>query len=70
MGTPLKELTVFERDNHGIVNGPAAEDIFERVYRFLLWARDQKPQAAPVPTEETAAPLEPAEVSETTSAAS
>ncbi len=70
VGTPLKELTVFERDNHGIVNGPDAEVVFERVYRFLIWARDQKPQAAPVPTEETAAPLEPAEVSETTSAAS
>ncbi len=70
VATPLKELTVFERENHGIVNGPASEDIFERVYRFLLWARDQKPQAVPVPTEETTALVEPAEVSETTSAVS
>jgi len=38
VGTPKKELAVFERANHGIINGLGAEDIFERVYRFLLWA--------------------------------
>ncbi|MCH7958606.1 MAG: alpha/beta fold hydrolase [Candidatus Hydrogenedentes bacterium] len=43
VGTPLKELTVFERDNHGIVNGDGAQDVFDRVFRFLLWAHDKKP---------------------------
>jgi len=45
IGTPLKELTYFERPNHGIVNGPRSEEVFERVYRFLLWAREQRPHA-------------------------
>ena len=44
VGTPLKELAVFERDNHGILNGDRSEEIFERIHRFLLWAREQKPQ--------------------------
>ncbi len=43
VGTPLKELTIFERDKHGIVNGPRSEEVFERVYRFLLWAQQQRP---------------------------
>ena len=43
IGTPLKELSVFERDNHGIVNGEGAQDVFDRVFRFLLWAHDKKP---------------------------
>ena len=38
VGTADKELVMFERDNHGIVNGAKCEDVFERVYRFLLWA--------------------------------
>jgi esterase/lipase len=46
IGTPLKELTIFERENHGIVNGPRAPEVFERVYRFLLWAQEQRPHAA------------------------
>ncbi len=46
VGTPLKELTIFERENHGIVNGPRAPEVFERVYRFLLWAQEQRPHAA------------------------
>ena len=70
VGTPLKELTIFERENHGIVNGPRSEEVFERVYRFLLWARDQTPQAAPVVSEEVSVPVKSAEVSETTTAAS
>jgi esterase/lipase len=45
VGTPLKELTLFERENHGIVNGPRSEEVFERVYRFLLWAQEQRPHA-------------------------
>ncbi len=70
VGTPLKELTVVERDNHGIVNGPRAEEVFERVYRFLLWARHQGPQAAPVFDEEVPEPADSEEVSETTTATS
>ncbi|MDK1021099.1 MAG: alpha/beta hydrolase [Candidatus Hydrogenedentes bacterium] len=70
VGTPLKELTVFERENHGIVNGPRSKEVFERVYRFLLWARDQKPQAAPVFDEEVSEPVKSADLSETTTAAS
>ncbi len=46
VGTPLKELTYFERDKHGIANGPRSEEVFERVYRFLLWAQQQRPHAA------------------------
>ncbi len=38
IGTPLKELSIVCRDRHGIINGPGAEDIFERVGRFLSWA--------------------------------
>lgn len=45
IGTPLKELTVVERENHGIVNGLRSEEVFERVFRFLVWAREQRPQA-------------------------
>jgi len=45
VGTPLKEMTIFERSNHGIVNGPRSEEVFERVYRFLLWAQQQRPHA-------------------------
>ena len=45
VGTPLKEMTIVEREKHGIVNGPRAEEVFERVYRFLLWAQDQRPHA-------------------------
>lgn len=56
VGTPLKELTVFERDNHGIVNGNGAEDVFERVFRFLLWAHEKKPD--PVPAEVSEEELE------------
>ena len=45
VGTPLKELTYFEREKHGIVNGPRSDEVFERVYRFLLWAQQQRPHA-------------------------
>jgi len=41
VGTPIKEYTVFARDRHGFVNGPGAEDIFERVCHFLTWAQKQ-----------------------------
>ncbi len=45
VGTPLKELTILERENHGIVNGPRSGEVYERVYRFLLWAQEQRPHA-------------------------
>ncbi len=35
LGTRHKELSVFERERHGIVNGEGAEDIFLRVHQFL-----------------------------------
>ncbi len=35
LGTDAKELALFERSRHGIINGAGAEDIFERVRRFL-----------------------------------
>ena len=37
---------------------------------FLLWDRDQKPQAAPVFDEEVSEPVKSADLSETTTAAS
>ena len=41
VGTPLKELVVMERENHGIVNGVGSEDVFDRVRYFLKWAEKQ-----------------------------
>lgn len=38
IGTPNKELTIFERDRHGLVNGPDAIDLFNRIEHFLQWA--------------------------------
>lgn len=53
VGTPLKELTVFERDRHGIINGPGAEDVFERVLHFLRWAQVRAEAAkSPFPADE------------------
>ena len=70
VGTPLKELTVFERENHGIINGPRSEEIFERVYQFLLWAHTQNPQPAPRSAEEAASSAEDESSEEVTHAAS
>ncbi len=39
VGTANKILTLLERDRHGIINGPGAEDVFDHVHRFLTWAR-------------------------------
>jgi esterase/lipase len=61
VGTPLKELTYFERANHGIVNGPRSDEVFERVYRFLLWAHQQEPEAQLI-TEAESARREPEEI--------
>jgi len=38
VGTKHKQLLVFERQNHGIVNGSGSEDVFDAVCRFLPWA--------------------------------
>ncbi|MCH8332309.1 alpha/beta fold hydrolase [Candidatus Sumerlaeota bacterium] len=38
VGTAQKELAVFERGRHGIINGEGSEDIFDRVVQFLHWA--------------------------------
>lgn len=35
MGSVRKELAVFERERHGIINGDGATEIFDRVYHFL-----------------------------------
>jgi len=41
LGTHEKELTYFDRDRHGVVNGPGSEEVFDRVDRFLLWANER-----------------------------
>jgi esterase/lipase/1-acyl-sn-glycerol-3-phosphate acyltransferase len=43
VGTPHKELTIFERERHGIVNRQGADDVFNRVTYFLEWARRVRP---------------------------
>jgi len=43
VGTPLKELIMLERENHGIVNGAGADDVYQRVRQFLDWAQEQSP---------------------------
>lgn len=62
VGTPLKEMTMFERENHGIVNGARANEIFERVYRFLLWSHQQEPEARLITDEEIEMKPEPSEI--------
>jgi esterase/lipase/1-acyl-sn-glycerol-3-phosphate acyltransferase len=39
VGTDRKVLTILERNRHGILRGPGAEDIFDRVHRFIVKAR-------------------------------
>ncbi len=41
LGSPAKELTFFERNRHGIINGPGAEEVFERIHHFLLRSASQ-----------------------------
>ncbi|MBN2310110.1 MAG: alpha/beta fold hydrolase [Candidatus Hydrogenedentes bacterium] len=36
---PARELTLFDRENHGIINGPGAQDVFDRVIFFLEQTR-------------------------------
>ncbi len=45
IGTSDKELTFFDRGRHGIVNGEGANEVYDRVDRFLMWA-EQKRTAA------------------------
>ena len=50
LGSPHKELTIFERDRHGIVNGAGSGEVFSRVAQFLDQAlclpREKEPAAA------------------------
>jgi esterase/lipase/1-acyl-sn-glycerol-3-phosphate acyltransferase len=41
LGTVEKELTYFNHDRHGIVNGQGSEEVFDRVDRFLMWANER-----------------------------
>lgn len=59
VGTPHKQLRVFERGRHGIVNGEGAEDIFDAVHQFLDWALAKTP-ALPETVPEPAAAEAPA----------
>lgn len=36
LGTTDKELTLFNRERHGIINGRGSEEVFERVEQFIL----------------------------------
>ena len=51
LGTRHKEMTLFERDRHGILNGEGREDIFERICSFL----ERAPAHATVLTESSEA---------------
>ncbi len=57
IGTPLKELTIFQRDRHGIINGAGSEDVFYRVKQFLEWA-ETKHVEVPVPAYAAEAEIE------------
>lgn len=50
LGSPHKELTIFERGRHGIVNGEGSAEVFARVEQFigqsLSLPRERKPAAA------------------------
>jgi esterase/lipase/1-acyl-sn-glycerol-3-phosphate acyltransferase len=48
-----KELTVFERDRHGIVNGEGSEAIFDRVLQFLDRVQVQRSLKAARPEDQT-----------------
>jgi len=41
VGTTDKLLTILERDRHGIVNGPDADEVFNHVLHFLAWAEQR-----------------------------
>jgi esterase/lipase len=46
IATKDKELTVFGRDRHGIINGEGAEDVFERMGRWLERLRAKEDDAS------------------------
>ncbi len=50
LGSPHKELTIFERSRHGIVNGAGSAEVFARVDQFLGQSlglpKEQKPVVA------------------------
>jgi hypothetical protein len=64
VGTPHKELTIFERERHGIVNRSGADDVFNRVTYFLEWARRVRPDISMEAPEAVADP-EPVFLKET-----
>lgn len=70
VGTPLKEFALFERDNHGIINGPRSEEVFERIYRFLQWAKEQKSQVSTPVSRQVEAAIEESVATETDETAS
>jgi esterase/lipase len=39
VGTHQRELTVFDHERHGVINGPESAPVFDRIERFLLWTR-------------------------------
>ena len=55
LGTPHKELTILERDRHGIINGEGCEDVFARVGAFLARVPKQVLQEPAAEEEEEAA---------------
>lgn len=48
IGSTDKELTLFDRSRHGIVNGEGAHEVYDRVDRFLHWAEQKHANAAPI----------------------
>ncbi len=48
VGTARKEMTLLERDRHGIVNGPGSRDLFERIHQFLLRSEPKKRRKAKI----------------------
>ncbi|MBX7258731.1 MAG: alpha/beta hydrolase, partial [Candidatus Hydrogenedentes bacterium] len=47
IGSSDKELTFFDRNRHGIVNGEGAQEVYDRVDRFLMWAEQKRANATP-----------------------
>ena len=64
VGTDLKELTLFSRSNHGIVNGPGSDEVFDRVHRFLHFAKSKRIEDAP-PIEDSLSQPDDSELPET-----
>ncbi|MBI4558050.1 MAG: alpha/beta fold hydrolase [Candidatus Hydrogenedentes bacterium] len=56
VGTKQKELMILHRERHGIINGPDAIDVFDRVYRFLRWAKGPSAKSPLAPDTKTDPP--------------